>query len=123
MFIIMPMRSIWRTLDRGLARDIGLVCLADGVVGLSYGAISVGGGLPLWVPVLLSIVVFAGASQFLRVGETTRPDRVDRLHTEPVGRCVRQTRHGCRAAGEHPARRVRSGGQRRDRYRLAALAG
>ncbi|TDD43418.1 branched-chain amino acid ABC transporter permease [Kribbella antibiotica] len=62
------MRSIWRTLDRRLARDIGLVCLADGVVGLSYGAISVGGGLPWWVPVLLSIVVFAGASQFLFVG-------------------------------------------------------
>ena len=68
MFIIKPMRSIWRTLDRGLARDIALVCLADGVVGMSYGAISVGGGLPLWVPVLLSIVVFAGASQFLFVG-------------------------------------------------------
>jgi len=64
----MLMRSIWRTLDRGPARDIGLVCLADGVVGLSYGAISVGGGLPLWVPVLLSVVVFAGASQFLFVG-------------------------------------------------------
>jgi len=64
----MPMRSIWRTLDPGLARDIGLVCLADGVVGLSYGAISVGGGLPLWVPILLSVVVFAGASQFLFVG-------------------------------------------------------
>ncbi|TDD19279.1 branched-chain amino acid ABC transporter permease [Kribbella turkmenica] len=62
------MRSIWRTLDRGPARDIGLVCLADGVVGLSYGAISVGNGLPLWVPVVLSIVVFAGASQFLFVG-------------------------------------------------------
>ncbi|GAA1107922.1 AzlC family ABC transporter permease [Kribbella jejuensis] len=51
-----------------MARDIALVCLADGVVGLSYGAISVGGGLPLWVPILLSIVVFAGASQFLFVG-------------------------------------------------------
>ncbi len=68
MFIIKAMRSIWRTLDRGLARDIGLVCLADGVVGLSYGAISVGNGLPLWVPVVLSILVFAGASQFLFVG-------------------------------------------------------
>src|SRR3954454_15293814 len=64
----MPMRSIWRTLDKGLARDIALVCLADGVVGLSYGAISVGGGLDPWVPVLLSLVVFAGASQFLFVG-------------------------------------------------------
>jgi 4-azaleucine resistance transporter AzlC len=66
------MRSIWRTLqqnlDSGLARDIALVCLADGVVGLSYGAISVGGGLQLWVPVVLSVVVFAGASQFLFVG-------------------------------------------------------
>ncbi|MFK4087604.1 AzlC family ABC transporter permease [Kribbella sp. NPDC020789] len=62
------MRSIWRTLDRRLARDIGLVCLADGVVGLSYGAISVGGGLSWWVPVLLSVIVFAGASQFLFTG-------------------------------------------------------
>jgi branched chain amino acid efflux pump len=66
------MRSIWRTLrldlGRPLARDIALVCLADGVVGLSYGAISVGGGLQLWVPVLLSLLVFAGASQFLFVG-------------------------------------------------------
>jgi 4-azaleucine resistance transporter AzlC len=66
------MRSIWRTLElglnQGLLRDILLVCLADGVVGLSYGAISVGGGLPLWVPVVLSLLVFAGASQFLFVG-------------------------------------------------------
>lgn len=64
----MAMRSIWRTLDRRLARDIALVCLADGVVAVSYGAISVGGGLAWWVPVLLSVVVFAGASQFLFVG-------------------------------------------------------
>ena len=62
------MRSIWRTLDPALLRAIGLVCLADGVVGLSYGAISVGGGLPLWAPVALSLLVFAGASQFLFVG-------------------------------------------------------
>ncbi|HEY0472683.1 MAG TPA: AzlC family ABC transporter permease [Kribbella sp.] len=62
------MRSIWRTLDRGLLRDIALVCLADCVVGLSYGAISVGGGFDLWVPVVLSLLVFAGASQFLFVG-------------------------------------------------------
>lgn len=68
LFIIKPMRSIWRTLDRGLLRDVALVCLADGVVGLSYGAISVGGGFQLWVPVVLSLLVFAGASQFLFVG-------------------------------------------------------
>ncbi|MEV8373613.1 AzlC family ABC transporter permease [Kribbella sp. NPDC056861] len=62
------MRSIWRTTDPGLLRDIALVCLADGVVGLSYGAISIGGGLPFWLPIALSLLVFAGASQFLFVG-------------------------------------------------------
>ncbi|WP_134661825.1 MULTISPECIES: AzlC family ABC transporter permease [unclassified Amycolatopsis] len=62
------MRSIWRTLDRGLARDIGLVCLADTLVGVSYGAIAVGSGFPLWAPMMLSLLVFAGASQFMFVG-------------------------------------------------------
>ncbi|WP_409179874.1 AzlC family ABC transporter permease [Amycolatopsis sp. VS8301801F10] len=62
------MRSIWRTLDRGLVRDIGLVCLADALVGVSYGAIAVGSGFPLWAPMLLSLLVFAGASQFMFVG-------------------------------------------------------
>jgi 4-azaleucine resistance transporter AzlC len=51
-----------------LARDIALVCLADAVVGASFGAITVGAGLPAWLPIALSIVVFAGASQFILVG-------------------------------------------------------
>jgi 4-azaleucine resistance transporter AzlC len=67
-FILGPMRSIWRTLDRGLLRDIALVCLADGVVGISYGAIGVGSGFQFWLPVVMSLLVFAGASQFLFVG-------------------------------------------------------
>lgn len=62
------MRSIWRTLDPGLRRDIALVCLADGLVGVSYGAIAVGLGFAPWVPVLMSVVVLAGASEFLFVG-------------------------------------------------------
>ncbi|HET6706002.1 AzlC family ABC transporter permease [Amycolatopsis sp.] len=62
------MRSIWRTLDRGLARDIGLVCLADCLVGVSYGAIAVSSGFPLWLPMLMSVLVFAGASQFMFIG-------------------------------------------------------
>ncbi|MDT0380519.1 AzlC family ABC transporter permease [Streptomyces sp. DSM 42041] len=66
------MRSIWRNslseLDRRLARDIGLICVADGFVGLSFGAITVSAGLPVWLPMLLSLVVFAGAAQFLFVG-------------------------------------------------------
>jgi predicted branched-subunit amino acid permease len=66
------MRSFWRTvsrpagpaLDRGLLRDIGLVCLADGVVGVSFGAIAVSGGQPDWVPLAMSPAVFAGGAQF-----------------------------------------------------------
>src|SRR4029079_17646710 len=62
------MRSIWLTLDlRGLA-DIGLTCLAVFFIGLSYGAIAVASGFPLWVPAVLSVLVLAGASEFLFSG-------------------------------------------------------
>ena len=33
-----------------------------------FGAISVGSGLPWWMPVLMSVVIFAGGSQFMAVG-------------------------------------------------------
>lgn len=61
------MCSLCRT-SGGLTRDIVLVCLADAVVGVAFGAIAVSSGLPLWLPVLLSVMVFAGAAQFLFVG-------------------------------------------------------
>jgi predicted branched-subunit amino acid permease len=73
-FIITNMRILWRTTvpgpprDTTLVRDIGLVCLADGIVGVSFGAASVAGGLPWWVPVALSVLVFAGGSQIAAVG-------------------------------------------------------
>ncbi|MDT0346425.1 AzlC family ABC transporter permease [Streptomyces litchfieldiae] len=62
------MRSFCRTLDRRTLADIGLVCLADAVVGASFGAIAVAGGLPAWVPVVMSLLVFAGAAQFAALG-------------------------------------------------------
>ncbi|MFI5955674.1 AzlC family ABC transporter permease [Cryptosporangium sp. NPDC051539] len=62
------MRSLYRTLGPELTRSIALVCLADALVGLSFGAIAVSAGFPLWLPMLLSVVVFAGASQFLFIG-------------------------------------------------------
>jgi predicted branched-subunit amino acid permease len=83
-FIILNMRTLWRTssssaareeagaaadsADAGLFRDVALVCLADGIVGLSFGAAAVAGGLPWWVPVALSVLVFAGGSQIAAVG-------------------------------------------------------
>lgn len=42
--------------------------MADGIVGGSFGATAVSGGLPWWVPVLMSLLVFAGGSQFAAVG-------------------------------------------------------
>ena len=51
-----------------LFRDITLVCAADGVVGASFGAIAVSGGQAAWVPVVMSLVVFAGGAQFAALG-------------------------------------------------------
>ncbi|MFF3940713.1 AzlC family ABC transporter permease [Streptomyces phaeofaciens] len=69
------MRSLQRTTRASetpspsrLVRDSSLVWLASGVVGLSFGAISVAGGLPVWVPVVMSLVVYAGSAQFSTVG-------------------------------------------------------
>ncbi|MCF3132487.1 AzlC family ABC transporter permease [Streptomyces olivochromogenes] len=53
---------------RALVRDSSLVWLAGGIVGVSFGAISVAGGLPVWVPVLMSLLVYAGSAQFSAVG-------------------------------------------------------
>ncbi|MEV5608114.1 AzlC family ABC transporter permease [Streptomyces sp. NPDC052225] len=55
-------------IDPRLVRDVALVCLADAVVGVSFGAVAVAGGLPVWLPVLMSLVVFAGSAQFSAVG-------------------------------------------------------
>jgi 4-azaleucine resistance transporter AzlC len=62
------MSSIWRTLTADVRRDIALACLAVGLIGLSYGAIAVASGLPLWVPAAQSVLVLAGASELLFVG-------------------------------------------------------
>jgi 4-azaleucine resistance transporter AzlC len=49
-------------------RDIALACLAVWFIGLSYGAIAVASGFPLWVPAAQSVLVLAGASEFLFIG-------------------------------------------------------
>jgi 4-azaleucine resistance transporter AzlC len=62
------MRSMWRTLDRDLARGITVICLSVAVIGVSYGAVAVTSGFPLWLPVTTAVLVLAGASEFLFVG-------------------------------------------------------
>ncbi|WLW53010.1 AzlC family ABC transporter permease [Streptomyces sp. YU58] len=51
-----------------LVRDSALVWFASGIVGVSFGAIAVADGLPVWVPVVMSLVVYAGSAQFSAVG-------------------------------------------------------
>ena len=67
-FIVEDMRSVWRTLDREVVRDVLALVAADMVIGASFGAIAVAAGLPLWLPSALSLLVFAGGAQFLAVG-------------------------------------------------------
>ena len=66
-------RTIYRTiimftLNNITVKNILLVCLADLIVGISYGALAHSQGFDLWVPLTLSILVLAGASEFLFIG-------------------------------------------------------
>jgi 4-azaleucine resistance transporter AzlC len=62
------MRTAERTVDRSLGRDVGAIGLAVFAVGMSFGAIAVAAGLPAWAVIMMSLVVFAGGSQFMAVG-------------------------------------------------------
>src|SRR5258705_6731036 len=62
------MRTLWRTADRALLRDIAAIGVAVCFVGVSFGAIAVAAHLPLWAVVAMSVLVFAGGSQFIAVG-------------------------------------------------------
>jgi 4-azaleucine resistance transporter AzlC len=62
------MSSIRRTLERGVLTEIALTCVAVFFIGLSYGAIAIASGFPLWIPAAQSVLVLAGASEFLFVG-------------------------------------------------------
>lgn len=56
------------TVDRSLVRDVAAIAAAAGVIGASFGAIAVAAGLSVWLASLMSMVVFAGGSQFMAVG-------------------------------------------------------
>ena len=63
------MRTAYRTeLDRGLLRDALAIGAAAAMIGVSFGAISVAQGMPAWLPTAMSLLIFAGGSQFLAVG-------------------------------------------------------
>lgn len=62
------LRTYLSVLDSETKKSIFLVCLAVGIVGASYGSLAMVYGFPLWLPVLASFVVLAGASEFMFIG-------------------------------------------------------
>ncbi|MGE0972591.1 AzlC family ABC transporter permease [Klebsiella sp. WOUb02] len=62
------MKQHFSSLKGDTIKAIFLVCLAVGVVGLSYGSLAIAYGFPVWVPFVLSICVLAGASEFMFIG-------------------------------------------------------
>jgi 4-azaleucine resistance transporter AzlC len=60
------MGTLYRT--RAQLRDVGALAAATLAVGASFGAITIAYGLPAWVPVVMSVLIFAGGAQFLAVG-------------------------------------------------------
>lgn len=60
--------TVSSTLNNSTVKNIALVCIADLIVGISYGALALSQGFDWWVPLTLSILVLAGASEFLFIG-------------------------------------------------------
>ena len=104
------MRSIWRTLTPVHRRDVLALGGAILVVGTSFGTIAVAAGLAWWVPLALSVLVFAGGSQFLVVGVVAAGGGV---LAAVVGALVLNARHlpfglaiGDVVGGSRPARLI-----------------
>lgn len=56
-----------RSVDLGLVRDLSAIGAAVALVGVSFGAIAVAAGLSPWLAAAMSLLVFAGGSQFAAV--------------------------------------------------------
>ena len=61
-------RSIWRTIDPVLLRTVSPIALTAFVTGASFGAIAVTSHIPVALVCAMSLLVFAGGSQFMVVG-------------------------------------------------------
>ncbi|GAB3223155.1 AzlC family ABC transporter permease [Glycomyces halotolerans] len=63
--------SLLRGADRALLRDVAALAAGIFVAAISFGAIASAQGLPWWQSSAMSLLVFAGASQFATVGIMT----------------------------------------------------
>src|SRR6185436_10547518 len=63
----MNMGTFWRTGDAQTIRNVAAIAVAASFIGLSFGAIAVASGVPAWAVIAMSIIIFAGGSQFMAV--------------------------------------------------------
>jgi 4-azaleucine resistance transporter AzlC len=57
-----------RTFERTILRDAATIALAAAMVGVSFGVVAAGKGIPFVKTQVMSLTVFAGGSQFVLVG-------------------------------------------------------
>ena len=57
-----------RTFERTIVRDAATIALAAAMVGVSFGVVAAGKGIPFEKIQFMSLTVFAGGSQFILVG-------------------------------------------------------
>jgi len=69
-----PLEGPHPVADERLVLRAIVVGLAVGAFGVAFGVAAVGSGMPAWMAVLSSVVVFAGASQFAFVAVTATAD-------------------------------------------------
>ncbi|KOX06732.1 AzlC family ABC transporter permease [Micromonospora profundi] len=62
------MRTVQRTADAGVLRDVLALGAAMFAVGASFGAVAVAAGIPVWATLTMSAVLYAGGAQFMAVG-------------------------------------------------------
>ncbi|ENX34036.1 hypothetical protein F889_02700 [Acinetobacter colistiniresistens] len=51
-----------------LIKAISLISIATGIVGISLGSVAASFNIPIWIPMMLSLTVLAGAAEFTFVG-------------------------------------------------------
>lgn len=57
-----------RTFERTIVRDAATIAVAAGMIGVSFGVVAAGKGIPFEKVQVMSLTVFAGGSQFVLVG-------------------------------------------------------
>ncbi|WP_287907458.1 AzlC family ABC transporter permease [Acinetobacter sp.] len=57
-----------KNLPRPIVKSIVIICIATAMIGISLGSLAISYQFPIWIPLLLSTCVLAGAAEFTFIG-------------------------------------------------------